>query len=206
MIKISNAEVWGFEHATRGMRNALQSWDKSDSDFSGGMINIGENDLDLMRKLFKAGTSHRKFLRQIFVSMDITAPEYWFKQFDTYRVGIVENSTSTMHCIHKKPFTLEDFSYDGITQNGLVALQILIAELNNSRNTYLKEKNKDYWNDLIKLLPMSYNYTRTVTISYENIAAIIAQRSGHKLQEWNDLIKYFWGLPYVYAIMGDHEE
>lgn len=224
MIKVENIDVWGFEHAIRGMRNPMNSWDKSDSymgydchkcgriDREGSCepkkhdcseyygIEIGPNDLNLMRKLYKAGPEHRKYLRQIFVSMDITAPLYWWKEFDTYKVGTVANSCSTMHKIAAKEFELDDFSHEHLVA-GLYTLEYVIDMLNIARNVYLKSKSKEDWWQMIQLLPSSYNQKRTVTLNYENIFTIIKQRIGHKLDEWNMFIKIIQELPYVKEIV-----
>ena len=209
MIKIEKIDVWGFEHAIRGMRNPMNSWDKSDSFENGKMFAddktcmevIGKNDLGLMVKLYNAGPEHRKYLRQIFVSMDITAPLYWWKEFDTYKVGTVANSCSTMHKIHSKEFVLEDFSTDHLTDINLIWMQGIVDLLNSNRERYLETKDKNDWWQLIQLLPSSYNQRRTVTMNYENVVSIIHQRSGHKLDEWNDLIHEFYKLPYINEII-----
>ncbi len=207
MIEVEKIDVWGFEHAIRGMRNPLNSWNKSDSTF---FINydegkrdfiVGKNDLDLMRKLYEAGTEHRKYLRQIIVSMDITAPLYWWKEFDTYKVGTVANSCSTMHKIHAKEFTLDDFSHEHLYSTSLNKLQEVIDEMNRHRNNYLVNKDKNMWWQMIQLLPSSYNQKRTITMNYENVVTIIRQRSGHKLDEWNDFVKMLKDLPYIMDII-----
>ena len=214
MIKVENIDVWGFDHAIRGMRNPLNSWDKSDSkwveDWTAGQTKpgykeyvIGDNDLDLMRRLYKAGTEHRKYLRQIFVSMDITAPLYWWKEFDTYKIGTTSNSCSTMHKIHEKEFTLDDFSHEHLLYigEGYNPIDMLLHWLNYYRKRYLETKDKNYWWQIIQLLPSSYNQKRTVTMNYENVVNIIAQRTGHKLDEWNQLIDELKELPYIKEIM-----
>lgn len=239
MLKVENLDYWGFEHAIRGMRNPMNSWDKSDTWFDGDemmyklngstmttstpMLSIGENDLDLMCRLYKAGTEHRKYLRQIFVSMDITAPLYWWKEADTYKVGTVANSCSTMHKIAAKEFEIDDFSWEQLLntgcdlveytwQNGLFKkmiqpLQLLtdfiIPSLNVCREKYLETKDKQYWWQLIQLLPSSYNQKRTITMNYENAITIIKQRTGHKLDEWETLIDELKTLPYIKRIMKD---
>ena len=209
MIKIEKIDVWGFEHAIRGMRNPMNSWDKSDS-FGNGQIFaddktwmevIGKNDLGLMVKLYNAGPEHRKYLRQIFVSMDITAPLYWWKEFDTYKVGTVANSCSTMHKISSKEFELDDFSHEHLDDHCILWLEGIIDLLNGYRERYNGSKNKNYWWQLIQMLPSSYNQRRTVTMNYENVVSIIHQRSGHKLDEWNDLIHEFYKLPYINEII-----
>lgn len=217
MIRVENIEVWGFEHAIRGMRNPLNSWDKSDSikcyanrncpgickNNSCGLC-VGDADLDLMKRLFNAGTEHRKYLRQIFVSMDIVAPLYWWKEADTYKVGTVSNSCSTMHKIAAKEFTVDDFSYEHLFSLG--TLRMVIDDLNDNRAMYLETKNKDYWWQMIQLLPSSYNQRRTVTMNYENVFAIIKQRSGHKLDEWNVFVEILKTLPYVMEIGGMNDK
>ena len=217
MIKISNVETWGFEHAIRGMRNPLNSWDKSDSyknftvDYDGDAeihhpyYRVGAADLALMKRLYQGGSEHRKYLRQIMVSFDITAPLYWWKEFDTYKVGTVANSCSTMHKIHAKEFELDDFSYEHLIPGyyGTGVLKTVIDSLNVFRENYLETKDKKYWWQMIQLLPTSYNQKRTITMNYENVITIIKQRSGHKLDEWHTLIDAFKKLPYVEEIMGD---
>lgn len=217
MIKVENIDFWGFEHAIRGMRNPLNSWAKSDSlAFGTATIYadneivaemIGPNDLTLMKTLYQAGPEHRKYLRQIFVSMDITAPLYWWKEFDTYKVGTVANSCSTMHTIHRKEFTLDDFSCEHlINGTSKIMLNGVIDLMNQYRSQYLNTKNKEYWWQLIQLLPSSYNQKRTVTMNYENVATIIRQRSHHKLDEWNNFIDILKELPYVKEIMEETED
>jgi len=220
VIKIENIECWGFKHAVRGMRNPMNSWDKSDSEFcyQGRTALIGDNDLDLMKRLYKAGAEHRKYMRQIFVGMDITAPLYWWKEFDTYKVGTVSNSCSTMHKIHAKPFEMRDFSIEHLSEyheDGVVwynneypnasreVFSFIVDALNEYRNMYLETKDKMYWWFMIQTLPSSYNQKRTITMSYENVATIINQRSGHKLDEWNYLVGELKKLPYIKEIMGD---
>ena len=222
MIKVENIEVWGFEHAIRGMRNPLNSWSKSDSvncheygedcDFCERNYSecakyyIGENDLYLMQRLFKAGTEHRKYLRQIFVSMDIIAPLYWWKEFDTYKVGTVSNSCSTMHKIGSKEFTFDDFSHEHLTDGAMDALSDLIDELNLQREYWIDTKEKCYWWGMIQLLPTSYSQRRTVTMNYENVFTIIKQRTGHKLDEWCCFVEILKDLPYVKEIGGMDEQ
>ena len=180
MIKIDNVKVFNVEDAIRGMRNPMNSWDRSDS--TEGYI--GDEDFALMKRLFKAGTEHRKYLRQIFVSCEILAPLYWWKEFDTYKVGTTANSCSTMHKIHEKRFTIDDFSTDHLLGAGKSTLEDVICELNYFRESYLEDKNKLCWWQLIQLLPSSYNQLRTVTMNYEVLANIIRQRKNHKLDEW----------------------
>ena len=204
MIKVENIEVFNFEGALRGMRNPYDSWDKSDSEFypwDETSVEIGEKDLDLMKRLYKGGSEHRKYLRQIFVSLDITAPLYWWKEFDTYKVGTVANSCSTMHTIHKKKFDAEDFSTEHLNEKSMVTLWVIIDALNTCRQKYIESKDKDDWWQMIQLLPTSYNQKRTVTLNYENVISIIKQRTGHRLDEWTVLIEEFKTLPYVKEIM-----
>lgn len=218
MIKVENIEVWGFEHAIHGMRNPLDSWAKSDSGhgcngkycsnctcYNCGDINksytVGPNDLDLMRRLYKAGTEHRKYLRQIFVSMDIIAPRAWYLEFDTYKVGTTTNSCSTMHTIHKKLFTIDDFTHENLSATGKSWLEYTIRFLNNRRDEYLVTKDKDVWREIIDALPQSYNQRRTVTMNYENVVNMIKQRENHKLAEWREFTDILKGLPYIKEIM-----
>ena len=196
MIKFETNDVWGFEWAFKGMRNPMNSWDKSDSDWL--FQDIGENDLALARKLIAAGSEHRKFLRQIYVSVDITAPLYWWKEFDTYKVGTVANSCSTMHKIHEKEFTIDDFSHEHLDYISLGYLYKLIDHLNYVREDYIETKSKDKWWQIIQLLPSSYNQTRTVTMTYENIYAMRKQRKGHKQDEWSvDFFNWSDELPHL---------
>ena len=207
MIKFETNDVWGFEWAFKGMRNPMNSWDKSDSNWL--FQEIGEDDLALARKLINAGSEHRKFLRQIYVSVDITAPLYFFKEFDTYKVGTVANSTSTMHKIHTKEFTLEDFSCehlinepfpvtDEYVETYLDCMTDIIKALNCARRMFLETKDKKYWWQIIQLLPSSYNQTRTVTMTYENIYTMRQQRKGHKLDEWRiDFFNWSDELPHL---------
>ena len=211
MLKIENTTVWGFEHAIRGMRNPMNSWVKSDSGQTGRFVNgvaeiyIGPNDLKLMRQLYKAGPEHRKYLRQIFVSMDITAPLYWWKEFDTYKVGTVSNSCSTMHKIAEKPFKLNDFSCEHLNVESRAVMIGIVTCLNEVRDNYRKSGDKEDWWQMIQLLPSSYNQKRTITMTYENVASIIHQRAGHKLDEWRWLVNQMTYLPYAREIMGDIE-
>ena len=214
MIKVENIETWGFEHAIRGMRNPLNSWDKSDSDWrdvadydemADMRYIIGDNDLDLMHRLYVAGHPHRKYLRQIMVSMDITAPLYWWKEFDTYKVGTTANSCSTMHKIHSKEFTLDDFSCEHlINGTSKIMLSSVIQLLNQYRSQYIDTNNKEYWWQMIQLLPSSYNQKRTITMNYENVFNMLLYRENHKLDEWNELCKIFKDLPCVREIMDEN--
>lgn len=267
MIKIKNADVVGWEAAIRGMRNPLNSWEKSDSLFDiklvpdcGGNIHrgghdihglgrwasfkwdeneenhIGDNDKDLMKRLCKAGTDHRKFMRMITVYVDITAPLYWWKEFDTYKVGTVTNSCSTMHNIHAKEFTLDDFSHEHLVDcsadrqlylsamitdddpavyekptgmwgfGPLDILEVTINDLNLYRDLYLQTKNKVYWWQMIQLLPSSYNQKRTIMLNYEVLANMYKSRKDHKLDEWVSLCEWIKTLPYAELITGEFEE
>lgn len=249
MVKFENTEVVGWEAAIRGMRNPMNSWDKSDSHFGCNdaychdcsiielegcktepSYIIGPNDLDLMKRLRNAGTDHRKFMRMITVYVDITAPLYWWKEFDTYKVGTVANSCSTMHKIHAKEFTLEDFSnehlignvfdfgmnikeweddpdnYDNIIISPVRMLEMTIDALNECRKTYLETKNKKYWWQMIQLLPSSYNQKRTVMMNYEVLANIYKSRKNHKLDEWSfGFIQWIKDLPYSELITGEEK-
>lgn len=193
MIEISKVEWFNIEGAIRGVRNPMNSWAKSDSKGN----EIGPNDLDLCKRLIRAGTEHRKFLRQIFVSLDINAPLYWYKEFDTYKIGTVANSCSTMHKIHSKEFTLSDFSTEHLNSNSIAHLQVTINLLNSYRDSYNTTKSKDDWWQIIQLLPTSYNQLRTITMNYENILNILHQRSHHKLDEWKVLCNELRNLPYI---------
>ena len=245
MIKITDTEVVGWEHAIRGMRNPLNSWDKSDSDWNFDCIEdpdnfytyktkdeyeIGPNDLGLMKRLRKAGTDHRKFMRMIVVYCDILAPLYWWKEFDTYKIATVANSCSTMHKIHAKEFTLDDFSHEHLNtdlmdDNGFIpykdmldiawpsvpanyqtaksGLQLVIQLLNFYRQRYLETKDKKYWWQMIQLLPSSYNQKRTVMLNYEVLANMYKSRKDHKLDEWHTFCDWVRGLPYSELITGE---
>ena len=199
MIKIERSSVMNFENAIRGARNPLNSWDRMDSfyDESGEYV-FGENDLGLAKKLARAGSDHRKFLRQIFVSVDITAPLYWWKEFDTYKVGTVANSCSTMHKIHAKAFSRDDFSCDRLDEGGLAMLDAIIDYLEAERQKFCEDKtNKQAWHNMIQILPTSYNQMRTVTLNYENLINIYYARRTHKLAEWHTLCEWIMSLPYA---------
>lgn len=196
MIKFEQIEVWGIKHAIRGMRNPLNSWERSDTVFDGDKMCLGKNDIDLMTRLIRGGAPHRKFLRQIFVSVDITAPLYWWKEFDTYKVGTTANSCSTMHKIHAKEFELEDFSTEHLSPLSLSALRNLIDVMNLEREHYIACKDKDCWWQMIQLLPTSYNQKRTVTMTYENLLNMLEYRRGHKLDEWRMFCDWILTLPY----------
>ena len=237
MLKISNFEVMGWEHAIRGMRNPMNSWEKSDSvvcewglrpecaccedrhtDRCVNGFVIGNNDLTLMLKLCIAGTDHRKFMRMITVYLDITAPLYWWKEFDTYKVGTVANSCSTMHKIAEKEFMEEDFSFehiysasednpgDWVANQIYVETQHIISALNAARIKYLQTQNKSYWWQMIQLLPSSYNQKRTVMLNYEVLANIYKSRRNHKLDEWHTFCNWIEELPYSELITGYEEE
>lgn len=198
-MKFENTDVWGFEHALRGMRNPLNSWDKGDSGYIDRRFNdqfhIGKNDLDLAQRLINAGSEHRKFLRQIFVSVDITAPLYWWKEFDAYKVATVSNSCSTMHKLADTPITLAcfemgDFEHCNIKSEYLIfpiesSWESLVSDLEFLRQKYLETKDKKYWKELIRLLPESWLQKRTVTMNYENVLNMYMQRKNHKLNEWS---------------------
>ena len=241
MIKIENSEVLGWEHAIRGMRNPMNSWEKSDSGYCGRDLlrdcrtcvhrntsypacysgfDLGPNDHDLMMRLRNAGTDHRKYMRMIAVYVDVTAPLYWWKEFDTYKIGTVANSCSTMHKIHEKEFTLEDFSHehlifeDDVNYIDMIGwLQKQIDILNEWRLTYLDVKDspisaesaKKYWWQMIQLLPSSYNQRRTVMLNYEVLANIYKSRKNHKLDEWREFCTWIESLPYSEIITGSRE-
>ena len=207
-MKFENTGVWGFEHALRGMRNPMNSWNKSDSEFGGHKttyLKIGENDLKLAQTLIKAGSEHRKFLRQIFVAVDITAPLYWWKEFDTYKVGTVANSTSTMHKLANTPITKECFETDDFenmdthgTANCHSCWDLVIFACEGLRQHYNETKDKRYWKELIRLLPESWLQKRTVTMNYENVLNMVHQRRNHKLTEWSEsFINWAKSLPYA---------
>lgn len=206
MIKVEDIDVWGFEHAIRGMRNPLNSWDRSDSKFDYDKMCLGDNDIALMQKLCAAGHPHRKYLRQIFVAMDITAPLYWWKEFDTYKVGTTANSCSTMHKIAAKEFAIEDFSVEHLLAENTVYFGKTIERLNNARNKFLETKDKEYWWQMIQLLPSSYNQRRTVTMTYENVMNMLDYREGHKLDEWCEFCKILRALPNVEVIRNGKKE
>lgn len=229
MLKISNFEVMGWEHAIRGMRNPMNSWEKSDSkvhtceceqwphNIKKSFDEVGPNDLDLMKRLRNAGTDHRKFMRMITVYLDITAPLYWWKEFDTYKVGTVANSCSTMHKIADKEFTLEDFSCEHLMDDGdeelaygdwipLHVLEHIVVVLNRQRDRYLETKDKKYWWQMIQLLPSSYNQKRTMMLNYEVLANIYKSRRNHKLDEWRTFCDWIEELPYSEVITGYEED
>ena len=187
MIKIENIDVYGFEAAIRGARNPMNSWHLMDSCYNNGEFEIGEKDYDLLRRLTIAGPEHRKWNRMVTVTMDITAPLYWWKEFDTYKVGTVANSCSTMHKIQAKKFEMSDFSIEHLTSSAL--MHMIIFDLNCYRDNFNKTKDKEYWWKMIQLLPTSYNQKRTVHLNYETLGAMYRQRKHHKLTEWVDFCK-----------------
>ncbi len=198
MIKLERTSVMNLENAMRGARNPMNSWGRMDSSYDeDGNFCLGPNDLDLGRRLRKAGSDHRKFIRQIFVSVDITAPLYWWKEYDTYKVATVANSTSTMHKIHSKAFELDDFSHDHLTKDSLEFMGVIIDRLESIRQKFVAEKKKEDWYDLIQLLPSSYNQMRTCTMNYETLVNIYFARRNHKLQEWHTFCHWIESLPYA---------
>ena len=225
MIKIEDTDVFGFESAIRGMRNPMNSWDKSDSGYKGEydeagfyaeFFKIGNNDLKLMKNLVKAGTDHSKFMRMINVTCDITAPLYWWKEFDTYKAGTVRNSCSTMHKIHAKKFELDDFSHEHLgteeTQTEVErivelpyihSLEVTISFLNSARGKYLETKDKNYWWQMIQLLPSSYNQRATVQLNYAVLRNMYHSRKTHKLDEWHNFCHWIESLPYSELITED---
>ncbi|MBO5416441.1 MAG: hypothetical protein J6A83_07425 [Clostridia bacterium] len=199
MIKLERTSVMNLENAIRGARNPLNSWDRMDSSYDDeGNYILGENDLSLAQRLATAGSDHRKFLRQIFVSVDITAPLYWWKEFDTYKVGTVANSTSTMHKIHSKPFERADFSCDRLDEGGLAMLDATIDYLEEQRVRFCEDKtDRQPWHNMIQMLPSSYNQMRTVTMNYENLINMYYARKTHKLAEWHAYCDWIAELPYA---------
>ena len=220
MIKIEKTDVYGWEAAIRGMRNPMNSWDRIDSDFvydcemcgsncgeyascTGVCVHIGDNDIDLMKRLANAGAVHAKYRRMITVTCDITAPLYWWKEFDTYKVGTVANSCSTMHKIHAKEFVEEDFSCERLyTPIGGLAFSMVLDALNSARKNYLTKKDKSYWDEMIQLLPSSYNQKRTVQMNYEVLVGMYRDRKNHKLDEWRNFCDWIAALPYSEIITG----
>lgn len=206
MIIIEHIETYGMEAAFRGMRNPLNSWERSDSKVDDeGVFVPGVKDLQLAENLCRSGSDHRKFIRQIMVSMDITAPLYWWKEFDTYKVGTVANSCSTMHTLHKRPIVLEDFSTDGMNRFAVGELEDLIDTLNLFREKYIEKGEEGMWRSMIQLLPCSYNQKRTVTANYEVIRNMVGARAGHKLTEWREFCRRMEELPYYAQLIGSHE-
>lgn len=204
MIKIEKTQTYGWEATIRGMRNPMNSWDKSDSCFCPNepacegncAVHIGPSDLGLMTKLAAAGNDHGKFLRMIMVTVDLTAPLYWWKEFDTYKVGTVANSCSTMHKIQAKEFTQDDFSHDHLAEDSLMVLDVVIEQLNAARRVFNATQEKEEWWQMIQLLPSSYNQKRTVLLNYAVLKNIYHSRKNHKLDEWHDFCHWIEGLPY----------
>lgn len=198
MIKLEHSAVMNLENAMRGARNPLNSWARGDSyyDETGNYV-LGENDLGLAKRLRKAGSDHRKYMRQIFVSVDITAPLYWWKEYDTYKVATVANSTSTMHKIHSKPFTRADFSHDHMSEEALAALDSMIGVLEQLRLRFVETKDKQAWYSMIQLLPESYEQLRTCSFNYETLVHIYFARRDHKLEEWHRFCDWILELPYA---------
>ncbi|MBR2176173.1 MAG: hypothetical protein IJ861_04420 [Clostridia bacterium] len=198
MLTVNNTEVMNLHNAMRGARNPLNSWARSDSYFDeNGKYVLGENDLSLAVRLRRAGGDHRKFLRQVFVTADITAPMYWWKEYDTYKVGTVANSTSTMHKITSVPFDISHFSCDKMDEETLAKMQGVIDYLESLRVRFLETKDKQYWYDIIQFLPSSYNQMRTCTMNYENLISMYHARKNHKLEEWHRFCDFVRGLPYA---------
>lgn len=208
MIKLERTQVMNFENALRGARNPLNSWARSDSGYDeAGNYVLGPNDLDLAVRLAKAGSDHRKYLRMVFVSVDITAPLYWWKEFDTYKVGTVANSCSTMHKIHAAPFTRDDFSHDRMDAGALAVLDAVIAYLEGERQKFLADKSdKQAWHNMIQTLPSSYNQMRTVTLNYEVLTNMYYARRNHKLAEWHTLCEWIESLPYAKELICTRDE
>lgn len=202
MIKLEKTSIMNLDNAIRGARNPLNSWSRSDSshDADGAFV-LGPNDLDLAHRLAVSGSDHRKYLRMVFVSVDITAPLYWWKEYDTYKVGTVANSTSTMHKIHAAPFSRSDFSCDRMSASALACLDTVIACLETSRLQFNETKDKAHWNDMIQLLPSSYNQMRTCTLNYENLINMYYARRNHKLDEWHIFCNWIENLPYAQELI-----
>lgn len=198
MIQLERTSVMNLENAIRGARNPMNSWARGDShyDEQGNYI-LGPNDLSLAKRLRLAGPDHRKYIRQIFVSVDITAPLYWWKEYDTYKISTVANSTSTMHKIHSKEFALDDFSHDHLTEEGLHSLKRTVKDLERIRLKFVEEKKKEDWYTLIQLLPSSYNQMRTCSMNYENLINMYFGRKSHKLMEWHSFCDWVESLPYA---------
>lgn len=198
MLTLKNTSVMNFENAIRGARNPMNSWGRMDSHTEpDGTFVFGPNDLDLAMRLAKAGSDHRKYLRMVFVSVDVTAPLYWWKEYDTYKVATVANSTSTMHKIHSKPFSMDDFSCDHMTDGTKKFMETVVAELENIRLRFKETKSKDDWYDMIQLLPSSYNQMCTCTFNYETLINIYRARKNHKLAEWHTFCDWIETLPYA---------
>lgn len=207
MLKCERTSVMNIENAIRGARNPMNSWNRMDSDYNeDGEYILGPNDLGLAKRLRKAGSDHRKYVRQIFVSVDITAPLYWWKEYDTYKVATTANSTSTMHKIHSKPFEIEDFSHDHMTGSALSFMRSVVDELEKIRFRYMETKSKEDWYDLIQLLPSSYNQMRTCTLDYETLINIYFARRNHKLEEWHTFCRWIETLPYAAELIVAEDE
>ncbi len=207
MIKLERTSVMNLENAMRGARNPMNSWSRMDSGYDQeGNYVLGPNDLDLAVRLRKAGSDHRKFIRQIFVSVDITAPLYWWKEYDTYKVATVANSTSTMHRIHRKPFEQEDFSCDRMTPDTARFMETVVEQLEKIRKRYLETKSKEDWYDMIQLLPSSYNQMRTCSLNYETLVNIYYARRNHKLDEWHVFCEWIRNLPYGQELIAAEDD
>ena len=205
MIKIENIDVYGFEAAIRGARNPMNSWDRMDSGYNNGKFEIGENDYKLLKNLTIAGPEHRKWNRMVTVTMDITAPLYWWKEYDTYKVATVANSCSTMHKIQAKEFTLDDFSHEHLNKISIEVLKNVILALNEARQDFIGYKEKEYWWQMIQLLPTSYNQKRTVHLNSEVLGPIYHQRRHHKSDEWHVFCDTIKTLPYSEVITREFE-
>ena len=211
MIKIEDIEVMGMRKAIKGMRNAMNSWDKSDSGYmvdekldgvQFSYFKIGEKDMKLCKNLIKAGSPDRKFMRMIHVQADVTAPQYWWREFDTYKIATTANSTSQMHKIHSRNLTLDDFSHEHLDEKGIKALETIIAAINDYRVSYKETKDKEDWYRMIQLIPQSSHYLRTVDLNYETLLSIYHQRKNHKLDEWRAFCKWIETLPYMKEFLG----
>ncbi len=201
MIRIENLQVYGFESAMRGLRNPMNSWSLNDTIGN----KIGDNDLTLLKRLCKAGSDHRKALRQMFISCDITAPLYWWKEFDTYKVGVTSNSQSTMHKLCSRALSVHDFSFDDMHDNECIVNEV-IDNLNARIADYQMTKNKNLWRTIIQLLPCAYNQTRTITMNYENVLNMYSQRKYHKLSEWREFCyRMYYHLPYFKVLVDELE-
>ena len=205
MIKIENIDVYGWDAAIRGARNPMNSWDRMDSGYNNGEFEIGENDYKLLKNLTIAGPEHRKWNRMVTVTMDITAPLYWWKEYDTYKVGTVANSCSTMHKIQAKAFTLNDFSIEHLDYVCLDTMKVVIKRLNRNRTLFNETKDKFYWWQMIQMLPTSYNQKRTVHLNYEVLGSMYYQRRHHKLDEWVEFCNTIKTLPYSEFITREFE-
>ena len=207
MITFENTTVMNMKNAMMGARNPMNSWDRSDSkELPDGTFQFGPKDMDLAKRLIKSGSDHRKFMRQIFVSVNITAPLYWWKEYDTYKVATTANSTSTMHKIHSKPFEREDFSMDHMVPEAEAQMDQMIECLEQIRQKYMETKDKALWYSMIQLLPESYHQMRTCTMSYENAIAMYRARRGHKLQEWHTFCNWICDLPYFQELFPEVEK